>query len=115
MQERRGAVGESERVAILQATSGVGHPPHRIYYLHHRLTGALDALAPHFQRIAGLGFDHVLVSPPFLPGHDGDVFHPIDHDRAAEWLGEDLSAVDALARMAEAARSWSMGWKTSPS
>ena len=97
-------VGDSKRVAVLQAMSGAGHPPHRIYYLHHRLTGSLDALPPHFERIAGLGFDHVLISPPFLTGDDGDVFHPVDHDRAAEWLGGDLSAVNALSRVAEAAR-----------
>ena len=56
------------------------------------------------ERIRGLGFTEILVPPLFRPGPDGDVFHPIDHDSAAPWLGEGLGAEDALSRMAEACR-----------
>ncbi len=89
---------------IGQAASGGGHPTPRIYYLHHRLIGSLEALPAELARVAGLGFDHLLISPPFRPGGDGDVFHPVDHERAADWLGEGLSATDALRRFADAAR-----------
>jgi starch synthase (maltosyl-transferring) len=75
-----------------------------IYYLHHRQVGALEAFAAHLDRARDLGFDTVLISPPFLTDRSGDVFTPLDHDRAAISLGEDLTAPAALSTLAALCR-----------
>jgi starch synthase (maltosyl-transferring) len=92
-------------VSNVQGTGGPGLAPPRIYYLHHRLVGGLERFPAALERVAELGFTEVLIPPPFRPGPDGDVFHPIDHGQAAPWLGAELSAGEAIARIAAACRA----------
>lgn len=56
------------------ATNAMVNP--RIYYLNPLLCGPLDGWAPHLDRIAGMGFDHVLIAPIFAPDSSGDLFAP---------------------------------------
>ena len=74
----------------LRGSSGAERPAPRLYYLHHRLVGPLDAFAAEFERIAGLGFTGVLLSPVFEAA-DGNVFHPSEDRRAAESLAPGLT------------------------
>jgi starch synthase (maltosyl-transferring) len=75
----------------------------RIYYLHPLLAGRIDAWGDHLDRIAAMGFDTVVIAPPFLPGASGDLFRTGDHDRLDPRLGTG-DAVAALGRLAEEAR-----------
>src|SRR5579872_3517980 len=62
----------------------------RIYYLHPLLAGDIANWAAHFDRIAGLGFDHVLMGPVFRPGRTGSILLAADHERlhpALAWEG----------------------------
>ncbi|MGI4816257.1 MAG: maltotransferase domain-containing protein [Janthinobacterium lividum] len=77
----------------------------RIYYLHPLLIGSLTGWDAHFARAERMGFDHVLLAPPFMPGALGDVFSTADHRRLHPCFANDSSAVEALARLAEAARA----------
>ena len=65
--------------AVAKARAASRSP--RIYYLHPLLAGPIDGWGEHLRRCAAMGFDHVLVSPPFLPGDSGDIFLTADHDR----------------------------------
>ncbi len=73
----------------------------RIYYVHtpawRELSRGLDDL----ERIAALGFDSVLLSPPFLSGGEDAVFRPEDHDRSI--FADEASTQTALAQLAAAA------------
>jgi starch synthase (maltosyl-transferring) len=75
-----------------------------IYSLHHRQVGRLEAFAAHLDRARDFAFDTVLISPPFLTDRSGDVFAPLDHDRAAASLGEELPARAALSTLAALCR-----------
>ena len=77
----------------------------RIYYLHPLLAGAIADWPRQFDRIARLGFDHVLLAPVFLPGGSDSMLLVADYDRLHPVLGEDEDAVAALARVAAAARA----------
>ncbi|MBS0223156.1 MAG: alpha-1,4-glucan--maltose-1-phosphate maltosyltransferase [Proteobacteria bacterium] len=77
--------------------------PFKIYYLHPRLAGPVSGWDRHFKRIAGMGFDHVCVAPPFVPGPDGDVFLTSQHDRPDPALGIDGTTEMAVRAMAERA------------
>jgi len=86
-------------VTSLRGSSGAERPAPRLYYLHHRLVGPLDAFAAEFERIAGLGFTGVLLSPVFEAA-DGNVFHPSEDRRAAESLAPGLTPEAALGALA---------------
>ena len=90
-------------MTALRASSGADHPAPRLYYLHHRLVGAIDAFPPQLDRIRSMGFSDVLISPVFRSG-DGDVFHPADHRTAAESLGPGLTAEAAVGAIADLCR-----------
>ncbi|MGI4857368.1 MAG: maltotransferase domain-containing protein [Janthinobacterium lividum] len=77
----------------------------RIYYIHPLLLGTLADWGPHLDRAAAMGFDHVLIAPPFLPGDANDLFVTRDHGRLHPALGDDGDANDWLARLADAAQS----------
>jgi glycosidase len=75
----------------------------RFYYLHPLLAGPIDAWAPQLERIAAMGFDAVVVAPPFAPGRAGNLFLTADHDRLDPRLGT-VDAIAALSRFAEESR-----------
>ncbi len=77
----------------------------RIYYLSPLLAGPIAGWSAHFERIARLGFDHVLIAPPFATGASGDMFLPADYDRLNSHLGTGDSPRAVLAKMAASARS----------
>jgi len=83
-------------------------PAPRIYYLHHRLVGAVESFGPHLDRAKALGFDTILISPIFATGETGDVFQPVDHSPAASSLGQGLTATAALGAIASACASRSL-------
>lgn len=88
----------------------------RIYYAHGPLFGALAApgegdacaLSPawqqELQRCAGLGFSHLLISPPFRTGSAGDPFAPADHGRLHEALASESPALPMLRALADGCR-----------
>ena len=72
----------------------------RIYYLSPLLAGPLAGWRAHFERIARLGFDHVLIAPPFATGASGDMFLPADYQRvndSLEWQGDADAALATIA------------------
>jgi starch synthase (maltosyl-transferring) len=72
----------------------------RVYYLSPLLAGPLSWWRAHFERIARLGFDHVLIAPPFATGPSGDIFLPADYQRvnhSLEWPGDADAALSAIA------------------
>lgn len=83
--------------------SGLGFAP-RIYYLHPLIAGPLSQWPAHFERIAALGFDHVLLPSVFAPGRtiwlidDERLLHPALAD------GTDADAIRGLRRLASDAR-----------
>ena len=63
-------------------------PQHgRFYYLHPLLAGPVSGWASHFERCRRMGFDHVVIAPPFLPGRSGNLFVTADHNRLHPALG----------------------------
>ena len=96
------------------ATTAAPIVPHapgglRIYYLHPLLAGPLDGWDAHFQRVAGLGFSHVLVAPPFRPMRHGSVLLSATHEALHPDLGWTGSARSGLAKMALLARAAGLG------
>jgi starch synthase (maltosyl-transferring) len=76
----------------------------RIYYLHPLLAGAVAGWGRPFARAAQLGFDAVMIAPPFRAGRGGNLFRIADH----HWLDDRLGggeAAPALRRLADAARA----------
>ena len=62
----------------------------KIYSLHPLVAGRLQDWPIHFARIAAMGFNHVCLAPPFLPGRSGDIYACADPDQlhpALEWEG----------------------------
>ncbi|WP_321865660.1 alpha-1,4-glucan--maltose-1-phosphate maltosyltransferase [Paraburkholderia tropica] len=83
-------------------------PPHayapRIYFVHSVLAGPLDAWPAHFAHAASLGFDHVLIGALFAPGRSGDDRIVADHQRLHPAFGSPEPVLDAVRRLASAAR-----------
>lgn len=77
----------------------------QIYYLHPLLAGKLDRWAEHLDHVAALGFDHLLLAPPFLPGNTGDLFLTADYQRLHPALATDQDSTIALASPAAECRS----------
>jgi starch synthase (maltosyl-transferring) len=78
----------------------------RIYYLHPLLAGPLAGWPRHLERAASLGFDHVLVAPPFRPAPHGSLMLSATHAElhpALAWPGDAASGLAEMARMAGAA------------
>ncbi len=75
-----------------------------IYHLHPLLAGAAREWNRHFERCARMGFSHVLIAPPFLPGRGGNIFLTADHARLNPILGGG-DAPPAIANIVETARS----------
>ncbi len=74
----------------------------RIYYLNPLLAGPLAGWDAQLRQIGQLGFDHVLLAPPFATGPSRDLFLPADYDRIDARLGWAGDADAALASLSEA-------------
>jgi starch synthase (maltosyl-transferring) len=81
-------------------------PPYApaICYVHPLQLGRLDRWDGELDRIASLGFDHVLMAPPFAVGAAGNVFVTRDHAQLHAALGGG-PADAALATLAEGCRA----------
>jgi starch synthase (maltosyl-transferring) len=55
--------------------------PANIYHLHPLVAGPLQTWPATFARIAAMGFTHVCLAPPFVPGASGDIFVHATLDR----------------------------------
>ncbi|MDO9708995.1 maltotransferase domain-containing protein [Paracraurococcus lichenis] len=77
----------------------------RLYYLHPLLVGPLPAWDAAFARVAALGFDAVLLAPPFAPGPSGNLFHLADPEAPHPILEAPGDAASALAELAGKARA----------
>ncbi|MCC2653761.1 MAG: alpha amylase catalytic region, partial [Microvirga sp.] len=76
----------------------------RIYYVHPLLVGPLNNWDDIFDHAASLGFDTILMAPPFEPGHGGSILLPRDMTRLHPDLGGG-EAAEGVARLAEKAGS----------
>jgi starch synthase (maltosyl-transferring) len=76
----------------------------QIYFLHPLLIGPLSAWPAQFEHAAALGFDHVLIGSPFLPGQAGHLQVTADHERLHPIFESSLPARDALTTLAQVAR-----------
>lgn len=80
----------------------------RLYHAHAPLWGALEGAGTvwpsELDRVADLGFTHLLLAPIAQPGKDGDVQAPADHDALHPALG-DGPTVDALAAVRRLAQA----------
>ena len=81
-------------------------PAPRLYLLHPLLVGALPAWDAALERVASLGFNAVLVPPPFAPGGTGNLYQVSDPDLPHPVLeagGDSVAMLAALAGKAKAA------------
>jgi starch synthase (maltosyl-transferring) len=76
----------------------------RIYFIDPLLVGPLANWPAQFEHAASLGFDHVLIGAPFVPGSNGHREAIADHHRLHPVFESDLSATDGLRQLADAAR-----------
>jgi starch synthase (maltosyl-transferring) len=105
----RPVVRPADRTATHAAVTQIGAETSgsRIYYLHSLLAGPLERWAGHLDRCAALGFDAVIIPPPFAPGRYGNLFVVADHRRLDRRIGEG-DPLALLARYAEQARARSL-------
>ncbi|MBV9653604.1 MAG: DUF3416 domain-containing protein [Acetobacteraceae bacterium] len=71
-----------------------------IYYVSPLLAGPLPRWPSLLDHAASLGFDHILIAPPFMPGRTGDLFLPADFNRLHPVFESDGHAEDGLATLA---------------
>ncbi|MBA4792675.1 MAG: DUF3416 domain-containing protein [Phenylobacterium sp.] len=76
-------------------------PAPRVYYAYAPAWGDLCRALADLDRISGLGFDSLLISPPFASGLEDAVFRPVDHDRSV--FADEPSTDAVLSRLAAAA------------
>ncbi len=104
----RGAILDIEqRVAEPDAQPASQNPPKppiapRIYYVNPLLAGPIAGWGTLLDDIARLGFDHVLLAPPFATGPSRDLFLPADYNRLDDRLGWDGGAEAALEMLSAA-------------
>jgi starch synthase (maltosyl-transferring) len=82
-----------------------GDPAPRLYLLHPLLIGALPAWDAALERAASLGFNAVLVAPPFAPGGTGNLYQVGDPDvphPVLEAPGDSAAMLETLAGKAKA-------------
>ncbi len=81
-------------------------PSVNIYHMHPLAAGPLEGWGAVFERIAGMGFSHVCLAPPFEPGSGGDIFIHATFDRLHPTLQFNGSAERGIAMAVDlAARS----------
>ncbi|WP_426399672.1 maltotransferase domain-containing protein [Ralstonia sp. R-29] len=96
----------SEAKAVAKAASRPATAPvyaPAICYVHPLQLGRLDRWDSVLDRIASLGFDHVLMAPPFAVSAGGNVFATRDHAQLHAALGGGAADAD-LAALASACR-----------
>jgi starch synthase (maltosyl-transferring) len=76
----------------------------RIYFIDPLLVGPLANWPAQFEHAAALGFDHVLIGSPFMPGSNGHREAVADHHRLHAVFESDMSAADGLRQLADAAK-----------
>ncbi|WP_135467936.1 maltotransferase domain-containing protein [Crenalkalicoccus roseus] len=101
--ERAAAAPAAVQEPEAPVPAGPGLP--RLYVVHPLLVGALPAWDAAFERVAGLGFDAVLLPPPFAPGASGNLYRLGDPDRPHPILEAPGDAAEALALLVERARA----------
>ncbi len=84
---------------IIAETAGL-----RIYYLHTLLAGTIGGWAAHLDRCAAMGFDAVVIPPPFAAARSRNLFLTADHDRIDPRIGGG-DAQTLLARYASEAKA----------
>ncbi|KAA2214882.1 maltotransferase domain-containing protein [Teichococcus oryzae] len=82
-------------------------PPSAFYYINPAAIGTPEAWPAEFERIAALGFDAVVLAPPFV-AVPGQPFLVRDHDRLQPSLGGGETQ-PGLRKLAEAARAQGLG------
>ncbi len=85
--------------------AGGGVPLPRLYLVHPLWIGGVDAFGPVCDHAAALGFNAILLAPPFATGRSGNIFLTADHDRLNATFGSEADAVEGLGRMVEQARA----------
>ena len=76
----------------------------RIAYLNPLLIGPVSEWPAWLDRAAALGFDHVLIAPPFLPGRAGHILVTADHRRLHPVFETERDAHEVLAELSGLAR-----------
>jgi starch synthase (maltosyl-transferring) len=82
--------------------------PRRFYYMHPLLAGRLELWPEQLHRIAGLGFDTVLLAPVYAPTEGGSLFVTADTNRLHKALGFAGDAESGLAHIADMIRAEGM-------
>jgi starch synthase (maltosyl-transferring) len=101
---KRAAAPATPQVAVgaQPETQPAGRTAMAIYYASPLLLGGGGVRDAHLKRIAGLGFDTLLIAPPSRPGRSGNLFDISEPDRLHPLLGEG-SVSDYLTDLAQAA------------
>ncbi|WP_035715986.1 maltotransferase domain-containing protein [Azorhizobium doebereinerae] len=86
-------------------SAGLAAPLPRLYLVHPLWLDGLDAFGAACDHAAGLGFNGILLAPPFATGRGGNIFLTADHDRLNAAFGTEADAVDGLAALVGHARS----------
>jgi starch synthase (maltosyl-transferring) len=90
------------RAAVAQAAvPTAGREPPRIYLMYPGEIGPIAQWATALDRCAGLGFDHVLIPPPFRLGSGSDAFLCADWNRLHEVFGPDVSVEAGFGRLVD--------------
>ncbi|RKP57513.1 maltotransferase domain-containing protein [Pararobbsia silviterrae] len=76
----------------------------RIAYLNPLLIGPVDAWPPWLDRAAAMGFDHVLIAPPFQPGRAGNILVSADYRRVHPVFETERDSHEVLAELSGLAR-----------
>src|SRR6202012_3500830 len=76
----------------------------RIAYVNPLLIGPIDAWPAWFDRATAMGFDHVLIAPPFLPGAAGNILVTADYRRLHPVFETERDAHEVLAELCGLAR-----------
>ncbi len=87
------------------AATGPANPAPRLRYLHPLLVGALPHWQEELAATAALGFDTVLIAPPFAAGASGNLFHTADFSRPHPVFETGLDADALVAQLAATAKA----------
>ncbi len=80
-------------------------PLPRLYLVHPLWLGGIDGFSATCDHVAALGFNGIVLAPPFATGRSGDIFLTADHDRLNAAFGSDADAMETLAALVGHARS----------
>ena len=80
----------------------------KIYYFNPLLAGSRSEWPRHIQRCRDLGFDIVLMAPPFAPGAAGDIFLTADHERVNPAIDGAIAADHLLSEFSQACSEYGL-------